>query len=164
MTQGKSSTMFKKGELDFKKILFLQIDRTMRCLTEGSYIGFIDGVEGIYLLLISTAEKDTIFTNEDKKLEQFMDKEKPGIEDDIMLWSQDKEMMLSSLGLQCAKRRLASLIKLAGRHRLLLEQRRIVDERTEESRELTDDEIRAIVEDSSDEEKNSDSAPQNQED
>ncbi len=150
----KSKTVFKKGELDFKKILFLQLDRTMRALTEGNYDGFIDGVEGVYILLISTAEKDDEFKKEDKKLLEMLNKERPEIDDNIMLWPEDKSLMLSALGLRIAKKRMANLVMLAGRHRLLLEQRRLWDERADdtEAEELTDDEIKAIIEDSIDEE------------
>lgn len=155
MAQAKK-TMFKKGELDFKKILFLQLDRTMRALTEGNYAGFVDGVEGIYILLINTAESDTEFKADDKKLLDELQKEKPEIDDNIMLWPEDRQLMLSALGLKIAKQRLANLVMLAGRHRLLLEQRTIRDETGEEVDygELTDEEIQSIIEDSSDEEEN----------
>jgi len=135
-------TFFKRGELDFKQILFQQINRTLEKLTEGDHIGFIDGVEGIYLMLFYYL--DDTFEKEDKELFKDLSDEQNKIEGDLRLI--DKDVSLTALGLHIAKKRLASLIKLAGRKRLLLQTRRIYDERTsEEPIEPSESELSAIV-------------------
>jgi len=135
-------TFFKRGELDFKQILFQQINRTLEKLTEGDHIGFIDGVEGIYLMLFYYL--DDTFEKEDKELFKDLSDEQNKIEGDLRLI--DKNISLTVLGLHIAKKRLASLIKLAGRKRLLLQTRRIYDERTpEEPIEPSESELSAIV-------------------
>jgi len=152
----KAKKIFKRGELDFKQILFNQLDRTMRALVEGNYQGFIDGVEGLYLLLVYSVDSD--FETQDRELFEKLEPATKSIEGDVMLWPDDKNLMLSSLGLYISKIRLANLIRLAGRKRLLLETRRLWDERkpgeSAEPGEIepTDEELQAIVDSSIEEE------------
>jgi len=153
-----SKKIFKRGELDFKQILFNQMDRTLRALVEGNYQGFVDGVEGLYIILVFTADTDSDFQEQDKKLFDELQPQQSSIDNNVMLWPDDRELMISSLGLQCAKIRLANLIRLAGKKRLLLEGRRLWDERKPgESAEPgetepTDEELQAIVDVSIEEE------------
>jgi len=142
MAEEKSKTFFKRGELDFKQILFQQMNRTLERLTEGDHIGFIDGVEGIYLMLFYYL--DETFKSEDESLFRELGDEKATIETDLRLF--DKELSFTALGLHIAKKRLANLIRQAGRKRLLLETRRIYDERIpSESREPSEEELGAII-------------------
>jgi len=134
------------------------MDRTLRALVEGNYQGFVDGVEGLYLILVFTADADTEFQTNDKALFEQLQPEQSRINNDVMLWPDDRELMLSALGLSISKIRLANLIRLAGRKRLLLEGRRLWDERKPgESAEPgetepTDEELSAIVDVSIEEE------------
>ena len=149
----KGQTSFKKGSLDFKQVLFNQMDRTMRCLTESNYVGFVDGVEGLYLILIFVVDEE--FEKEDKKLFERLNPQLNYLEHDISLWPEDRDVMLSALGIQTAKVRLANLIFLASRKRLLLEKRRFYEEgEGAGSEEPTEEELEGIIAESSEEEQN----------
>ena len=141
----KSQTAFKKGSIDFKQVLFNQMDRTMRCLTESNYVGFVDGVEGLYLLLIFVT--DDKFDKQDAELFNTINPQINNATHDVSLWPEDRNVMLSSLGIQTAKVRLANLMLLASRKRLLLEKRRSYgeDEDTEAERDPTEKELEEII-------------------
>ena len=144
MAKTKGQTSFKKGSIDFKQVLFNQLDRTMRCLTESNYVGFVDGVEGLYLILIFVVDED--FRKEDEKLFNTLNPQLSNLEHDVSLWPEDKEMMLSALGIQTAKVRLANLMILASRNRLLLERRRFYAEgKDTEPTDPTEEELEKII-------------------
>jgi len=145
MAERKSQTSFKKGSIDFKGVLFNQLDRTLRCLTESNYIGFVDGVEGLYLILIFV--RDAEFIKEDNQAFKTLDPQINYIANDVSLWPDDQDVMFSQIGIRTAKIRLANLIELASRKRLLLEKRREYgeDENTESERDPTEDELRELI-------------------
>src|SRR3990167_5737621 len=104
MPQQQPQTFFKRGELNFKQILYEQLNRVMEALTKREYLSFMDGVEGLYLLLFYYL--DNKFTEEDDQLFKVLGQEKPKIESDIRLIPEEKESMLTGLGIHIAKKRL----------------------------------------------------------
>lgn len=146
----KGSTTFKKGGLDANQVLFNQVDRTMRCLTESNYVGFVDGVEGLYLILFPVIDDE--FRSEDKKLFEGIAPDLKNMENDISIWPEDKTVMFTALGIRVAKMRLANLMLLAQRNRFLFEKRRVYGESTDQTEDPTEEELEEIVGDSFEEE------------
>jgi hypothetical protein len=143
-----SETMFKRGELDFKTVLNKQLDRILEKLTEGEYDKFSNGVEALYLVLYYYLEKDSDFLADDKKVMESISDNVKDIITDLRLMSEDKEVRLNSIGVQSSKLRLALIDRVLGRRRMLLESRRLWDERepgTTAPGEPTEEELGAIV-------------------
>jgi hypothetical protein len=124
-------------------------------LREENYEGFINGVEGFYLILFPKASTDNEFLTQDANLFSQLTNEQASISNDVRLWPEDKGLMLSDIGLQVAKFRLANLILLANKNRLWFEMRRLYDERKpgeSETGEPTEDELAGIIDSGSEEE------------
>jgi len=118
--EGQEKLLLDKGKLDFGQVLFDHMIGILRKLRESDYEGFINGIEGFYLMLYPYALKDTDFLKQDANLFSQLTNEQTNISNDIRLWPDDKNLMLSDLGLQIAKFRLANLMVLADKNNLLL--------------------------------------------
>jgi len=146
--QQQKKTLYKRGELNIGQVLLEQVLGTLKELREQNYEGFINGVEGFYLILFPKTLTNQAFLEEDRNMFEDLTKSQLEITNDIRLWPEDRTLMFSDLGLQIAKRRLANLIVLADKNRLWFEMRRIYDERKpgeSETGEPTEEELAGII-------------------
>jgi len=164
-----AEAMFKRGELDFKTVLNKQLDRILEKLTEGEYDKFSNGVEGLYLVLFYYLEKDPNFKSEDQNVMQQINEFANTIVKDLRIQPEEKEARIDGVGITASKLRFALIDKVLGKRRLLLESRRIWDERKPSgtegpgTTEPTEKELEGIINPGSKNEQNSNSAYTNEE-
>jgi len=111
-----------KGKLDFGQVAYNHLIGMLSELRNGNYMGFVDGVEGLYLIFYPYAITDEDFVKADKKLFTELGDEKIKIDGDLRLFPDDKDLMISALGLHIAKKRLANLMILARKYKLMFEE------------------------------------------
>jgi hypothetical protein len=109
-----------KGKLDFGQVLFDHLIGMLRKLRESDYAGFINAIDGFYLILYPYTLKDNAFLEQDVKLFSQLTNDQISISNDIRLWPEDQNLILSNLGLEVAKKRLGNLMVLAEKNNLLL--------------------------------------------
>lgn len=127
MAQKQAPTMFKRGELDFKTILYKQVDRILEKLSNNNYSEFADGVEGLYLSLSYYFDQE--FQEKDHKLLSALKEKIESIRVNPRIYPDMKDQRIGEEVVKTAKVRYANLMLLFGEYRLLLERRRLWDER-----------------------------------